>query len=185
MLSWWNSTKETAVQSLGAESGRSNFIYGISQFNKSPPHHKRISTTVTVLIHVFWATCPQQLHTEKPRTHLYPLTVSTAFSIFHSFVILLLSPSLTILFPFIFFWGGANICANLPLFCIWDAATVWLDEQCVGLHQGSEPANPRLPKQSAWTFNHYATKPAPIFCRFAPGIWTCNPQAAKAERMNF
>src|SRR3712207_7017233 len=26
-----------------------------------------------------------------------------------------------------------NICANLPLFCIWDTTTAWLDEQCVGL----------------------------------------------------
>ena len=24
---------------------------------------------------------------------------------------------------------------NLPLFCMWDAATAWLDEQCVGLPQ--------------------------------------------------
>ena len=34
----------------------------------------------------------------------------------------------------VFLFGGedcswANICANLPLFCMWDAATAWLDEQ--------------------------------------------------------
>ena len=28
--------------------------------------------------------------------------------------------------------------ANLPLFCMWDAATVWLDERSVGLHLGSQ-----------------------------------------------
>ena len=38
---------------------------------------------------------------------------------------------------------GANICANLPLFCMWDAATAWLDEWCIGPHLGSEPASPR------------------------------------------
>ena len=27
----------------------------------------------------------------------------------------------------------ANICANLPLFCMWDSATAWLDEQCVSM----------------------------------------------------
>ena len=29
--------------------------------------------------------------------------------------------------------------ASLPLFCMWDAAIAWLDEQCAGLHPGSEP----------------------------------------------
>ena len=28
------------------------------------------------------------------------------------------------------------------LFCVWDTATAWLDEQCVGPHSGSEPVNP-------------------------------------------
>ena len=28
--------------------------------------------------------------------------------------------------------------ANLPLFCMWCAATAWLDEWCVGLSLGSE-----------------------------------------------
>ena len=42
----------------------------------------------------------------------------------------------------------ANICANLPLFCMWDAATAWLDEQYVDPHPGCELVNPKLPKQS-------------------------------------
>ena len=56
---------------------------------------------------------------------------------------------------FLFFgeedWPQANTCANLPLLCMWDATTAWLDEWCVGLHPGSEPANPRPLKQSPWT----------------------------------
>ena len=32
----------------------------------------------------------------------------------------------------------ANIYANLPLFCMWDAATPWLDESYVALQQGPE-----------------------------------------------
>ena len=55
-------------------------------------------------------------------------------------------------------WPWANIHASLPPFCIWDAATAWFDEQCVGLCLGSEPVNPRLLKQSPWT---YATRLAP------------------------
>ena len=35
---------------------------------------------------------------------------------------------------------------NLPLFCMWDATTAWFDERCGGLHQGSEPPNPRPPE---------------------------------------
>ena len=38
--------------------------------------------------------------------------------------------------------------ANLSLFCVWDATTAWLDEQCVGLCLRSEPAKSRLLKQS-------------------------------------
>ena len=30
----------------------------------------------------------------------------------------------------------ANICANFPLFCMWDATTAWLEEQCVGSAPG-------------------------------------------------
>ena len=29
--------------------------------------------------------------------------------------------------------------ANPPLFWMWDTASTWLDEQCIGLHPGSEP----------------------------------------------
>ena len=43
-------------------------------------------------------------------------------------------------------WPWANICASPPLFCMWDTATAWLDEWCVGLCLGSEPAKPCLPK---------------------------------------
>ena len=31
---------------------------------------------------------------------------------------------------------------------VWDAATAWLAERCVGLQVGSEPANPSPTKQS-------------------------------------
>uniref|UniRef100_A0A8C4MNW3 Monoamine oxidase B n=1 Tax=Equus asinus asinus TaxID=83772 RepID=A0A8C4MNW3_EQUAS len=50
----------------------------------------------------------------------------------------------------------SNVCANLPLFCMWDATTAWLDKQCVGLCLGSEPANPRLPKQNGETLGKKA-----------------------------
>ena len=45
----------------------------------------------------------------------------------------------------------AKIYVNLPLFCMWDTATVWLDEQRVGPHPGSEPVNPGVSKQSMQT----------------------------------
>ena len=48
-------------------------------------------------------------------------------------------------------WPCANICANLPLFCTWDAATAWLDEWCVGQCLGSERANPGPPKWNTGT----------------------------------
>ena len=35
----------------------------------------------------------------------------------------------------------ANIWANSPLLCLWDASTAWLMSR-VGLHPGSEPVNP-------------------------------------------
>ena len=44
-----------------------------------------------------------------------------------------------------------NICANLPLFCIWDTSTAWLDEWSVGPCSGSKPANPGPLKWSVWT----------------------------------
>ena len=48
-------------------------------------------------------------------------------------------------------WPWTNICASLPLFCVWTATTAWLGEWCVDLHQGPKPANPGLPKRSAGT----------------------------------
>ena len=40
-------------------------------------------------------------------------------------------------FLFFFFgeedWPWANVYASLPLFCMWDTTTAWLDEWCVGL----------------------------------------------------
>ena len=40
-------------------------------------------------------------------------------------------------------WPWANICANLPLFCMWDTATAWLDDD------GSKSVNPRPPTEHA------------------------------------
>ena len=39
-------------------------------------------------------------------------------------------------------WPWASICDNLPLVCMWDASTAWLNEWCVGLHPGSKPVEP-------------------------------------------
>ena len=39
-----------------------------------------------------------------------------------------------------------TLVANLPLFCMWDTATAWLDEQHVAPCPGSKPTNPGLPK---------------------------------------
>ena len=44
-------------------------------------------------------------------------------------------------------------------FVTWDALTAWLDEQCVGPHPGSEPAN--VDHQSGLCkLSHNATGPA-------------------------
>ena len=52
-----------------------------------------------------------------------------------------------------------NICANLPLFCMWDASTAWLMSG-VGPLPGSEPVNPG--RSAEWAnFNHCGTGPAP------------------------
>ena len=58
---------------------------------------------------------------------------------------------------------------SLPLFCMWDTATAWLDEWCVGLHLGSEPANPELLKQSVQTrpLHHRAD---PLLKQFFDGV---------------
>ena len=37
----------------------------------------------------------------------------------------------------------ANICANLPLFCMWVAATAWVPTSGVGLRLGTEPKPPK------------------------------------------
>ena len=54
----------------------------------------------------------------------------------------------------------AKICVSRPVFCMWDAVTSWLNEQCACLHPGSEPVNPRSPKQSEQTYPlHYWAGP--------------------------
>ena len=73
---------------------------------------------------------------------------------------------------FIYYFFGeedchwANIHANLSLFCMWDAATAWLDEWCVGLHPGSKPANLGPPKPTT-ELNHYATGLGPLIFLFS------------------
>ena len=62
------------------------------------------------------------------------------------------SSNLTAPWHFFFFcceedWPWANICANIPLFCMWDVATAW----CVGPHLESETANSVPPKWSTQT----------------------------------
>ena len=58
----------------------------------------------------------------------------------------------------------ANICANLPLFCMWNAATAWLSERHVGPSLKSEPWT--LGHQSeTCELNHYATGPPLVFFR--------------------
>ena len=59
----------------------------------------------------------------------------------------------------------ANICANLPLLCMWDATTAWLMSGA-GLHPGSEPTNPGPLKRTTWNFNHLASGLAPDFKYF-------------------
>ena len=67
--------------------------------------------------------------------------------------------------PIFFFFNLRNIVLkltstpNLPLFHMWDTATAWLDERCVGLCTGSKTANPGLPNQSVWTqpLRHWAS----------------------------
>ena len=53
-----------------------------------------------------------------------------------------------------------DICAHLPLCCMWDTGTAWLDEWCVGLTGDVNMWT--LGRQSgAHKLNHYATGPAP------------------------
>ena len=49
------------------------------------------------------------------------------------------------------YWPRANICVSLPLSCMWDAATAWLDKPCIGLPPGSECMNRGALKWSART----------------------------------
>ena len=84
------------------------------------------------------------------------------------------------------FWGGeedwprANICASLPLSCVWDAATSWLDEQCVDPPPRTEPVNPSC-QSGACEPNHYATGLAPTMC-FYGGI--CYVTSLSAWKMS-
>ena len=53
----------------------------------------------------------------------------------------------------------ANVCANLPLFCLWDAATAWLDERCICWRP--TPRTPG-PTSEARELKRYATgRPCP------------------------
>ena len=65
-------------------------------------------------------------------------------------------------FSFFFWWGRlalflfeedccwANICGSLPLFCMWDASSAWLDEWCVGSTPG------------IWTCEPWAAEAQPV-----------------------
>ena len=54
----------------------------------------------------------------------------------------------------------ANIYANLPLFCMWNATTAWLDEHCVGPRLGSELVSPG-PRGGAPELTHCAMGSVP------------------------
>ena len=54
---------------------------------------------------------------------------------------------LSILPFFCFFeevWPWTNICTKFPPLWMWDAATAWLHEPCIGPCPGSQPTNPGL-----------------------------------------
>ena len=59
-----------------------------------------------------------------------------------------------------------NICASLPVFCMWVAASAGLDEWCVGPCPGSKAVNPRPLKWNT-KLNHYVTGLAPCRISFA------------------
>ena len=68
-------------------------------------------------------------------------------------------------FSFIFFFGEedcpwANICANLPLFCMWHAVTAWLEEQCEAHTQDLNEWTP-CNWRGRLELNRYTTGPAP------------------------
>ena len=62
-------------------------------------------------------------------------------------------------------WPWANIYANLPLFCMWGAATAWLDERCISRHPSLNLWTPGS-RSGAHKLNHYSTGPAPVFMFF-------------------
>ena len=69
---------------------------------------------------------------------------------------------------------------------MWDAATAWLDEQCVGLCPGSKPANPGLRHWSrAHELNPYATRPVPVslFLFYILSINPCQIMASQSLEM--
>ena len=121
---------------------------------------------------LFWLLVPCLecvLQTPSPLTCGFKSLLMVLFSEFLFFLVIWFTP----LFIYFNFWWGrlvlsqhllpiflflpkedcpwANMCANLPLRCIWATTTAWPDEQYVGLCLGSEPMNPGLPKQSART----------------------------------
>ena len=73
-----------------------------------------------------------------------------------------------LLFLLLLFFGEedcccANICARLPLFYVSRCHSVaW--QTVLGLHPGSEPANPGPSKQSAWTSLCHGARPQIFFC---------------------
>ena len=72
-----------------------------------------------------------------------------------------------VLFFFFSFFGEedcpwANICANLPLLYMWDTATAWFDEQCMGPCQDLNPRTSGI-WSGAWELNHYNTGLALMF----------------------
>ena len=60
--------------------------------------------------------------------------------------------------------GPANICANLPLFCMWDAASAWLCKQCVCPHWDPNPGTgPWKQNANPTTIRHQACTRIIIF----------------------
>ena len=81
----------------------------------------------------------------------------------------------------LFSFGGedlpwANICASLPLFYMWDAATAWLDERCVGPHLRSEPWVAKVEHKTLTSMPPPCPPPPPsprsLFLSFRPSCLT-------------
>ena len=62
-------------------------------------------------------------------------------------------------------WSQANICANLPLFCMWDTTSAWLDEQYVGPRQG-RAHEPWAAKIGGHKLNQLCYQGDPLFPMF-------------------